>query len=398
MTTLQGPAMCQLVPDGVRTPQAGPSRAGWSQFGLALGALLTLSACTAPGMKLNVKPGRQESTTQMDGLNVTLRPLNQETLAKQRPMEVDPTATELLMTEKAPAYRIGPQDALLVTVWDHPEITLPLGQFRQDTASGIIVDETGQIFFPHVGSLKVEGMSTTQVRDALTTRLSRVLQNPQIDVKVIAFRSQKVYVGGEVKAPAVYNVTDVPFTLSEAINRAGGFLPSADDSRLILTRGKKAWSLNFQALLTSGNRIGQILLKDGDSLQIPNHLEYPVYMLGELSKPGSMPMLHGNLSLAQALTQAGGILGGSADARSIYVIRQANATNAVDVFHLDARNPTAMVLADRFPLNARDIVYVDAGTLVRFSRVMGLLLPTVTAVTQTASAMAQTHYFIKQVK
>jgi len=362
-----------------------------------LGTLLILSACTAPGMKLDMKPGRHETTTQMDGLNITLRPLSSEAL-KSPARTLDPVGADLLLSEKAAPYRIGPQDVLLVTVWDHPEITLPLGQFRQDNASGIVVDEGGQIYFPHVGTFKVTGMTTSQVRDTLTSRLSKILQNPQIDVKVIAFRSQKIYVGGEVKNPAVYNVTDVPFTLAEAVNRAGGFLPNADDSRLLLTRGDQVWRLNFQALLTSGNRIGQILLRDGDSLQVPNNLENPIYMLGELMHPGTQPMIHGNLSLARALTEAGGIQGSSADARSIYVIRQAGAANAVDVYHLDARNPTAMILADRFPLNARDIVYVDAGTLVRFSRVMGLLLPTVTAVTSSAATAGEAYYFFHRVK
>ncbi|HJV48204.1 MAG TPA: polysaccharide biosynthesis/export family protein [Geothrix sp.] len=395
MSTLQDSMPC--LPPFIEQLPAGRIQSTRLAFGAALGALLLLSACVSPGMKLDVKAGRTESTTQLDGLNITLHPLNNDTVTRQRPRELDATAAELLMSGKAPAYRIGPQDALLVTVWDHPEITLPLGQFRQDASSGIIVDETGQIYFPHVGSFKVEGMTTTELREALITRLSKVLHNPQIDVKVIAYRSQKIYVGGEVKTPAVYNVTDVPFTLSEAINRAGGFTPAADDSQLLLTRGNKVWRLNFQALMTSGNRIGQILLKDGDSLTVPNNQENPVYMMGELMRPGSLPLLHGNLSLAQAINGVGGIQGGSADARSIYVIRQGSSPNAVDVYHLDARNPTAMILADRFTLNARDIVYVDAGTLVRFSRVMGLLLPTVTAITGTAVSVGETHYFIHRV-
>lgn len=397
MSTLQCRVPHLSMLSGIAPIQIGSVRTRGIRFGFAMAALFLLAACTAPGMKLNVKPGRRETTMQMDGLNIKLHSLSAEVLRPQRPRELDPTAAELL-SDKIPSYRIGPQDVLLVTVWDHPEITLPLGQYRQDTASGIVVDESGQLYFPHVGTFKVAGLTTSQVRDALTSRLSKVLQNPQIDVKVLAYRSQKVYVGGEVKNPAVYNVTDVPFTLAEAINRAGGFLPTADDSRLILTRGDHVWRLNFQALLTSGNRIGQILLKDGDSLQVPNNLENPVYMMGELVRPGTLPMVHGNLSLARAITETGGIQGASADARSIYVIRQAGTANTVDVFHLDSRNPTAMVLADRFPLNPRDIVYVDAGTLVRFSRVMGLLVPTVTAVTSTAIAVGETDYFINRVK
>jgi len=345
-----------------------------------------------------MKAGSQASVTQLDGLNITLRPLNAELVKPQTPRSPEPGALAELLADKLPSYRVGPQDILMITVWDHPEITLPLGQFRSDAATGQVVDEEGFLYFPYVGKLSVTGLTTAQVRESLTTQLSKVLQRPQVDVKVVAYRSQKVYVGGEVKNPGIYTVTDVPFTLSEAINRSGGFLPTADDSRLTLTRGDRTWRLDFQSLMTAGNRIGQILLKDGDSLFVPNSKDAPVYMMGELVKPGSMPLVHGNLSLAQAISEAGGIQGMSADARSIYVIRQAGAANSVDVFHLDARNPTSMILADRFPLSPRDIVYVDAGTLVRFNRVMTMLLPTVSAITQTTLTAAEVRYFGRTVK
>jgi polysaccharide export outer membrane protein len=343
-------------------------------------------------MKLDVKPGSHATTTQVDGLNVTLHPLDPQQVKSR---SVEPNSLGELMVGKLPPYKIGPQDILLVTVWDHPEITLPLGQYRTDAATGTVVDEDGFLYFPYIGKVAVSGLTTSQVRDTLASQLGKTLQRPQVDVKVIAYRSQKIYVSGDVKTPAVYTVTDVPFTLAEAINRAGGFLPTADDSRLILTRGNRSWRLDFQSLMTAGNRIGQILLKDGDSLHVPNNMEDPVYMLGELVKPGTIPLTHGNLSLAKALSDAGGIQGISADARSIYVIRQGGNANAVDVYHLDARNPTAMVLADHFPLNARDIVYVDAGTLVRFSRVMNLLVPTISTVTSVGLTAAEIRYLRK---
>lgn len=361
-----------------------------SSVPVALGALL-VAGCTAPGMKLNVKSHAEATTTRMAGLNVTLHPLNQHAVMAHSVRAVDPGSISELIGEKPLPYRVGPQDILLVTVWDHPEITLPLGQYRTDAATGMVIDEDGSLYFPYIGKLFVSGLTTSQVRDKLTTQLSAVLQRPQVDVKVVDYRSQKVYIGGEVKTPAVYTITDVPFTLAEAVHRAGGFLPTADDSRLLLTRGNRTWRLDFQALMTAGNRIGQILLKHGDALQVPNSKEEPVYMLGELVRPGTMPLIHGALSLAQALSEAGGIQNMSADARSIYVIRQASVANFVDVFHLDARNPTAMVLADHFPLNPHDIVYVDAGTLVRFSRVMSMLLPTIQAVTSSALTTAEIH-------
>jgi len=359
----------------------------WAAMVIALG----LVGCTSPGMKLNAKP-TSPTTMQIEGLNVTLRPLSPQVIQEQVPRHAEPAGLDELLSDKVPPYRIGPQDVLLATVWDHPEITLPLGEYRTDSASGMVVDDEGYFYFPYVGRVLVKGLTITQVRDSLTQQLAKVLRNPQVDVKVLTYRSQKVYVGGEVRNPAVYAITDAPFTLAEGINRAGGFLPSADDSRLMLTRGNRTWRLDFPALLAKGNRIGQILLRDGDTLHVPNAQEEPVYMLGELVKTGTMPLMHGNLSLARAIAESGGVLGNSADARSIYVIRQATANNWVDVYHLDARNPTAMVLADHFSLQSRDIVFVDAGTLVRFSRVMNMLLPTVSAVTSMTLTGAEIKY------
>jgi len=170
-------------------------------------------------------------------------------------------------------------------------------------------------------------------------------------------------------------------------------LPTADDSRILLTRGDRSWTLNFQTIMASGSLASKIRLKDGDVLQVADNLENPVYLMGEVTKPGSLPLTHGVTTLAKAISDGGGILGASADARSIYVIRAGIQPNAVDVWHLDARNPTAMVLADRFVLNPRDIVYVDAGTLVRYNRVMTMLLPTITAVTGGVTNVYEIRYF-----
>jgi len=302
---------------------------------------------------------------------------------------------ELLALRPEP-YRVGPQDTLIPTVWDHPEISLPLGEQRTESVNGMVVDDRGEIFFPHIGPLPVAGLTIPEIRKTLTERLSVYIRRPQVDIKVIAYRSKKVYVSGEVRNPSLCAITDVPMTLAEAIHRCGGLLPTADNSRIILTRGPRSWALDFQASLESGGGMGRLLLQHGDTLFVPSLQDEPVYLLGELGRTGVTPRRHGQLSLARAIADAGGISGTSADARSVYVIRQAKQTDAVDVFHLDARSPTAMVLADRFPLKPRDVVYVDAGTLVRFSRVMNLVLPTVSAITASAVSGADVHYLLRE--
>jgi len=363
------------------------------QLVAALGATLLLAACAAPGMKLDVKASAHPTTTQMGDLQISLHRLDPRLVATQNARPLNSASLAELMEDQPRPYLIGPQDVLQVTVWDHPEITLALGPNRTDSSAGTLVDEDGYIYFPFAGRTLMKGLTPNQARLKLTSELAKVLHNPQVDVKVFAYRAQKIYVGGEVKNPATYNVTDVPFTLSEAVNRAGGFLPTSDDSRMILTRGDRSWILDFQALMSQSSVGGKIYLKDGDTLRVPTSLENPVYLMGEVVKPGSLPLTHGDLTLAKALSDAGGIEGTSSDARSIYVIRRGQQANLVDVFHLDARNPTAMVLADQFRLNPRDIVYVDAGTAVRFSRVMNLLLPTISTVVNGTVGAYEIRYF-----
>ena len=67
----------------------------------------------------------------------------------------------------------------------------------------------------------------------------------------------------------------------------------------------------------------------------------------------------------------------------------------MDVFHLDAYNPVAMVMADRFALQPRDVVYVDAGTLVRWNRVVNLLLPTTSLLTTLPTSVADSKIAFK---
>lgn len=345
-----------------------------------------LVGCAAPGMQMNLSASDKETTEKVGNLNVTLRPLSPEVIRQVGARPLDTTGLGELLTVEHQPYRIGAQDVLLVTIWEHPELTQPLGQYRTDAATGQVVDEEGFLFFPYAGKLQVKGLTTVQVREMLTQTLSKVLQNPQIDVKVVSFRSQKMFIGGEVKNPGVYPITEVPMTLSEAVGRAGGFLSSADASRIVLTRGEKIYKLDFQRLISSPGRYSQILMQEGDVLHISSRDEEKVYLLGELRSPRALPLFNGNLSLAQALSEGGGLESFTADARSIFVIRSGTEEDQVDVYHLDARNPAALVLADKFALIPRDIVYVDAVGMAHWNRMINLLLPTANLIKGTTDA------------
>lgn len=321
--------------------------------------------------------------------NVKLKPINAELIIEQeRQLRATSTSAATQNQQTAardvPAdYKIGPGDILNVTVWDHPELTIPAGSYRAADQTGNVVAEDGTIFYPYVGTLRVAGMTTREVRAILAQRLARHIEKPQVDVRVIAFRSKRVYVVGEVARPGQQEITDIPMTILDAVNRAGGFTKDADHSQVQLTRAGTTWRVDLQALYEEG-AIGQnVMLQPNDIVNVPDRALNKVFVLGEVQKPGSLFMNKRRITLAEALADAGYINQHSANPHWIFVMR--GQTDQPELFHLDSKSPDALLLADRFPLRPRDIVYVDAAEVARWNRVISNILPTATLLNTLSS-------------
>jgi len=190
---------------------------------------------------------------------------------------------------KPKPYEIGAYDYLNIIVWGHPELStlnvastpIPgsstsMGMTTATSTSSenpsILVQSDGTIFFPYVGTLKVEGLTVVSAQNAIAKRLARYIRNPQVTIQVAQFRNRKMYVLGEVRAPGLQSLTDKPLTLMEAISLAGGINPStADPTHIYLVRGSfekpDIFLLNAQspqALLIAE----QFPLQDGDILYV----------------------------------------------------------------------------------------------------------------------------------
>lgn len=284
-----------------------------------------------------------------------------------QPSQVDPAVQTL-------NYRLGPGDIISIIVYDHPELTTPAGTFRSAESAGTVIAEDGTIFFPYAGVIKIEGMTTRDVRDILAQKLAKYIEKIQIDVRVAQFRSKRVYVVGEVAKPGTQDITDIPMNVIEAVNRAGGFTAEADYSRVLLTRRGVTYRVDIQAMYEEGATEQNAMLEPGDIVNVSDRSYNKIFVLGQVLKPGSMVMNKKRSTLAEALGDAGYINQDTSSPRWIYVMRSDSDTP--ELFHLDGRSPDAMLLADRFPLQPRDIVYVDTSDLVRWSRVINNILPT----------------------
>ena len=392
----------------------GLSWAGAGLFAIA-GLGLMLAGCSLPGMSFHGvhKPAehRQQGYTVQPITPALLRAEAKES-AKEDVGEPNPKLKQAIADY---SYKIQPQDVIGITVWGHPEFS-PGGSPATDAGSsnanggaitassgssspgqsGFTVQADGTIFFPYVGKIKVAGLTTEEVREKLSNALKSYVVDPQIDVTVVGFHGQSYQLAGAVVKPGLYPITNVPITVSQAIQAAGGILQTApsvtvaskatatalaDLAHVIYIHDGKRTVLNMQEFFQYGDQSQDRLVHPGDIIQVPDNSFDQVHLIGEVKEPGNYPLDNGQLNLAQALSAAGGLDLTTANASRIFVFR--GAYEKPQVFWLDAKSPEAMLLATQFTLKPQDVVFVATAGISTWNRIISQILPTVQTLYET---------------
>lgn len=344
--------------------------------------LSQLTGCAwAPGLALDSSDFESDESAESDPepLPVTLIPITPSLIERQSQqlqtsLPVQNTTNVITGYE----YRVGPQDVLNIIVWDHPELTIPTGGQRPAEEDGHRVSSKGTIFYPYVGIVDVAGKTTEQIREILTDRLSKYIRKPQLDVRVVGFNSQKVQVAGAVEKPDSYPITDVALMLSDVVNIAGGNNERADIQSVILTRNGVNTRYNLIDRYYRGDASEDIQLQNEDIVYVPANNVHKVFVMGEVEKQASLPLIDGQLTLADALASSG-VDQLTADNERIFVLRKGDDLSKPYAYHLDASDPGALILATAFQLQPLDVVFVSTADIARWGRVMLLLLPSVNA-------------------
>jgi polysaccharide export outer membrane protein len=212
-----------------------------------------------------------------------------------------PAQSEILADDD---YRVGPGDVLEVEVYDDPDL------------SGLVtIQHGGEISFPLLGDVEVNGLTSREVRDTLTRLLAKdYLVDPQVAVRVKEHRSQWITVVGEVVRPGKYFLQGSK-TLLELLTEAGGFTPNAS-GEVVVSRPDPVLDQDGGAaepvrIFLSPEQPPQqqkaalsLSLGNGDIITATATQFF--YVSGEVKNPGSFPITPG-LTVLKAVSVAGGL-------------------------------------------------------------------------------------------
>ncbi|MDB5761965.1 MAG: hypothetical protein JWQ21_960 [Herminiimonas sp.] len=349
-----------------------------------------IAACNsvAPGMQFSGSNGAANTSASDDtsaAIPTVVKPITPQLVKREKELREKQVSQDISRLVGRPApYSIESGDILSIVVWDHPELagavmTQPAGVPGVDPTpaatppAGFVVDHEGMVQFPYAGNLKLAGLTEDQARGLLTSKLARYINKPNVTLRVQAYRSKRIYIDGEVKSPGLQAINDIPMTLIEALNRAGGLLPTADQSQIALNRAGTTYQINLPQLVQKGVNPASIMLTNGDVVRVLSRDESKVFVSGEVNVPRSLTMHNGRLTLNEALGESGGINPLSGDSRQVYVVRK-SATEPI-VYQLDAHATGALAMAEGFELNPKDVVYVAATPLTNWHRAISQIFP-----------------------
>ena len=203
-------------------------------------------------------------------------------------------------------YRIGVQDVLEISLFNQPELS---GRYTVET--------DGAFSFPLIGRVLAAGRTVEQLEETLQTRLlDGYFRNPRVTVAVSEYRSQRVFVVGEVRSPGAYPLAaetslieilalagPTPTASGAAVVvRAGGRTPAGNGGEPRPADNADTVRVNLRDL-EGGDLSRNVLLRDGDTVFVPR--AEVVYVFGEVREPGSYPIQEG-MTVLQALSLAGG--------------------------------------------------------------------------------------------
>lgn len=293
---------------------------------------------------------------------------------------------------------LGRGDVLRITIWEPVEdglLTTP--GTKQAVIEQVEVDDRGHIYVPFAGEVHVAGKTIGAARNAIIAQLIGKTSDPQVTVTRADYRSRGVALQGELRDPGLKPLDPQVSRLLPMLAAAGGATTPPHTTRVVVRRGEAATSGYLDAIYNDPR--ANIALRNGDVILVQNDTRY-FNAFGAVLRPGRLAMTSGDMTLLDAISQAGGLNSDSANPTGVFLIRREPsellqsltpvdedeaenitdlaATSAVvpTVYQLPMNSAESLVLAQSFALRENDTIYVTEAPFTQFRKVLSVIIPT----------------------
>ena len=328
---------------------------------------------------------------------MTLDPGNVAVLAGQPSvMDFGPEITSI----PAEDVRIGVGDVVSATIYE----AQPGGLFipaNSGTSQGNFVNlppqqinDDGLFTVPYGGTIQAVGRTPAELQWDITASIKNRAIQPQTIVSISDRRSDDVTVTGDVNSSSRFSIDPGGERLLDAIARAGGPRFPTYESIVVLQRDGQS----HRALLADilNDPLQNIQLEGGDNVIITHEQRY-FLALGAVAESATLTQLDqrfpfddGHLSLADAIARSGGLADSIANPASVFlfrfekaaVLRQLGITVAANappilptVYRADFSNASTLFLANQFPMQDGDIIFISDSPLTSYQKFLSVILP-----------------------
>ncbi len=154
-------------------------------------------------------------------------------------------------------YRLQPGDTVDIVVSGENELS---GKRKINT--------DGTITLPHVGPIKIGGLTVAEAERKVTEAFKTILKNPMVALTAVSSPSRLLYLQGQVKSPNKYEIPmEETWTLVRLIAEAGGFAENPAKKKISVKR--KVAGKTEQIRVNYDKEGDTFIVKPGDVVEVP---------------------------------------------------------------------------------------------------------------------------------
>jgi len=291
--------------------------------------------------------------------------------------------------------RVGPGDVLEVNIWEAPPATLfnstaidpKLGAVTSKVTiiPDQVVSNDGTILVPFAGPIRCDGRSLAEIEGEIADKLKGKANQPQVLVRLVANYSSKVTIVGEVARSTLMPLTPRGERLLDAIAAAGGVKQPINKTTIQISRNRNVFSMPLESIVKDPRQ--NIPLYPGDVITAL-YQPFSFTAFGATGKNEEIPFETQGITLAQGLARAGGLLDQRADASAVFLFRfeplelmtwphqpvMVTLDGRVPViYRVDLKNPATFFVAQNFPMNDKDLIYVANASAAELQKFLNLV-------------------------